>query len=78
MFEPWNPLSYEMIRERLADLERERLADRAALPLGNLISLRWEHLSDRLGDILISIGARLKHQSPCSDGMRQLLWVNRK
>lgn len=74
MFNQLHDMSYWLMRERLADLERDLLSAEQDEATASAI----DRVADHLGDMLLFLGARLKHQSPCPDTTREMAWLDRK
>jgi hypothetical protein len=78
MFDHLNDLPYLLIHERLADLERERLAAEIDAPLTERVGVVGRRLVNGLGELLIDLGTRLKREERCPDMAQELLWSNRR
>lgn len=70
MFDQLNDVPYWLIRERLVDLDRDRRFSEQDEARPSIF--------DRLGDLLISLGGRIKRQAPCPETKRELAWLDRK
>lgn len=78
MLDHLNDLAYMLVRERLADLERERQAAEIDPPVVDRVATVWRRLAYPLGELLIVLGTRLKHEKPCPDMPQELIWSNRR
>jgi hypothetical protein len=78
MFDQLHDMAYDLVRERLLDARRERMAVEEAEVSGARFTLLRLRFANRLGDMLIAWGVRLKHQEPCQDLAKGWVWQDHR